>query len=96
MPFTAWGNKLRRHLRRDHDRNPQQLIDVAAEAGLDRQACEAMLNSEAGLEVIAQAGVRSQRHQVDCAPFFIVNIAIILSGAQAPETLLDAFKQATT
>jgi predicted DsbA family dithiol-disulfide isomerase len=74
--------------------NPQQLIDVAAEAGLDRQACEAMLNSEAGLEVIAQAGVRSQRHQLDGVPFFIINNVITLSGAQAPETLLDAFKQA--
>ena len=29
-------------------------------------------------------------------PFFIINNAITLSGAQAPETFLDAFKQATT
>ena len=29
-------------------------------------------------------------------PFFIINNAITLSGAQAPETFLAAFKQATT
>jgi len=74
----------------------QTLIDVAAEVGLDRQFAEEMLNSEAGLDVIAQAGERSQRHQVDGVPFFIINNAITLSGAQAPETFLDAFKQANT
>ncbi|MEJ7594237.1 MAG: DsbA family protein [Planctomycetaceae bacterium] len=34
----------------------QTLIDVDAETGLERQVAEAMLNSEAGLEVIAEAG----------------------------------------
>ncbi|TWU49337.1 DsbA family oxidoreductase [Rubripirellula reticaptiva] len=76
--------------------NYQALIDVAAEAGLDRQAAEEMLNSEDGMDVIAQAGKRSRQHQVDGVPFFIINNAITLSGAQAPETFLDAFKQAST
>lgn len=76
--------------------NQQTLIDVASESGLDRKATETMLKSEAGLEAIAQAGKRSQRHQVDGVPFFIINNAITLSGAQAPETFLDAFKQADT
>jgi predicted DsbA family dithiol-disulfide isomerase len=76
--------------------NQQTLIDVASESGLDRQIADTMLNSEAGLEVIAQAGERSRRHQVEGVPFFIINNAITLSGAQAPETFLDAFKQANT
>ncbi len=76
--------------------NRQTLMDVTAEAGLDRQASEDMLNSDEGIDVIAQAGERSQRHQVDGVPFFIINNAITLPGAQAPETFLDAFKQANT
>jgi predicted DsbA family dithiol-disulfide isomerase len=74
--------------------NQQTLIDVAFETGLDRQIVGAMLRSEEGLEVFTQAGERSRRHQVEGVPFFIINDAITLSGAQAPETFLDAFKQA--
>ena len=76
--------------------NRQTLMDVTAEAGLDRQASEELLNSDDGMGVIAQAGERSQRHHVEGVPFFIINNAITLSGAQSPETFLDAFKQATT
>lgn len=76
--------------------NQQTLIDVVAVAGLNRQAAEEMLNSDDGMDVIAQAGERSQRHRVDGVPFFIINNAITLSGAQGPETFLGAFKQATT
>jgi len=74
--------------------NYQTLIDVAAEAGLDRRAAETLLRSEAGLDVISNGREMSQRHQVDGVPFFIINNTITLSGAQAPETFLDAFKQA--
>jgi predicted DsbA family dithiol-disulfide isomerase len=73
--------------------NRQTLIDLAAEAGLDRQAAEAMLNSGDGMDVIEEAGELSQRHQVTGVPFFIINNAITLSGAQEPETFLDAFRQ---
>ena len=73
--------------------NRQTLIDVAAEAGLDRQAAEAMLNSGDGMDVIEEAGELSQRHQVTGVPFFIINNAITLSGAQEPETFLEAFRQ---
>jgi predicted DsbA family dithiol-disulfide isomerase len=75
--------------------NRQTLIDVAAVAGLERQFSETMLHSNDGLDVIANGREMSQRHQVDGVPFFIINDAITLSGAQAPETFLDAFKQAT-
>ena len=76
--------------------NQQTLIDLVAEAGLARQTSEEMLNSEAGLDVIAQADELSQRHKVDGVPFFIINQAITLSGAQSSETFVDAFKQAKT
>lgn len=76
--------------------NRQTLVDVAAEAGLDRKAAEAMLNCDDGLEAISNGREMSQRHYVDGVPFFIINNAVTLSGVQAPETFLDAFKRANT
>ena len=73
--------------------NPQTHIDVAAEAGLDRQAAEAMLNSDEGMDVIANATEMSQRHGVTGVPFFIIDQKITLSGAQQAEAFLEAFRQ---
>lgn len=73
--------------------NQQTLVDVAADSGLDRQSAETMLNSEAGMDIIAQAGELSQRYDVTGVPFFIINNAITLSGAQEPDTFLDAFRK---
>jgi predicted DsbA family dithiol-disulfide isomerase len=67
---------------------------VASEAGLERQIAESMLASDEGMTVIEKAGELSQRHQVTGVPFFIINNAIPLSGAQEPDTFLDAFRQA--
>jgi len=74
--------------------NCQTLIDVVSETGLERQAAETMLGSDEGMNVIQKAGELSRRHQVTGVPFFIINNAITLSGAQEPDTFLDAFKQA--
>jgi predicted DsbA family dithiol-disulfide isomerase len=72
--------------------NQQTRIDVVAVAGLDRQAAKVMLNSDEGMKVIQEAGELSRRHGVTGVPFFIINQKLTLSGAQAPETFLDAFK----
>lgn len=74
--------------------NGHVLIDVVAGAGLDRLRAEAMLNSNEGMEAIQEAGALSHRHRVDGVPFFIVNDEITLSGAQQPDTFLEAFRQA--
>ena len=73
--------------------NHQTLIDVAAEAGLDRQAAEIMLNGDEGIDVISNAKELSQQHGVTGVPFFIINQKITLSGAEQAETFLEAFKQ---
>ena len=73
--------------------NCQTLIDVVSEAGLERQVAESMLGSDEGMDVISNARELSQRHGVTGVPFFIINNAITLSGAQEPETFRDAFKQ---
>ena len=74
--------------------NRTTLIDVVVEAGLERQVVEAMLNSDEGMDVIADAGEMSRRHGVSGVPFFIINDEITLSGAQQPDTFLEAFRLA--
>ena len=73
----------------------QTLIDVVAEAGLERQLAEALLNSNEGMDAIKEAEELSRRHRVDGVPFFIINNKITLSGAQQPDAFLDAFREAT-
>jgi predicted DsbA family dithiol-disulfide isomerase len=74
--------------------NRQTLIDVVAEAGLERHRAEAILNSEEGMDAIKEAQERSRWHRVDGVPFFIINNEITLSGAQQPDVFLDAFREA--
>jgi predicted DsbA family dithiol-disulfide isomerase len=75
--------------------NRQTLIDVVAEAGLDRARAEGVLNSDDGLEAMKEAEELSRRFRVEGVPFFVVNNKITLSGAQQPDSLLEAFNQAT-
>lgn len=74
--------------------NPQTLIDVVAKAGLDRGKADPLLNSDEGMEAIKDAGEQARRFRVDSVPFFVVNGKITLSGAQQPDTFLEAFRQA--
>jgi predicted DsbA family dithiol-disulfide isomerase len=74
--------------------NRQALIDVVAEAGLDRAKAEALLNSDDGLEAIKESDELARRFRVEGVPFFIINGKITLGGAQPPEAFLEAFGQA--
>lgn len=74
--------------------NRQTLINVVAEVGLDRQAAEAMLDSDEGMDVIANATEMSKRYEVDGVPFFIIDQKLTLAGAQQPETFVEAFQNA--
>jgi predicted DsbA family dithiol-disulfide isomerase len=73
--------------------NRQTLIDVVAEAGLDRHRADAMMNSEEGMEAIKEANELARRYRVDGVPYFIVNNEITLGGAQQPDKFLEAFGQ---
>lgn len=72
--------------------NTETLVSVTAEAGVERQAVEVMLNSDGGTEAIVTGLELSQHHEVTSVPFFIINNEITLSGAQDSETFLEAFK----
>ena len=73
--------------------NRPTLIDVVAEAGLERQRAESVLDSDEGLNEIKAANEQAQRFRVDGVPFFIINGEIKLSGAQPPDVFLAAFNQ---
>ena len=74
--------------------NHQTLLDVVAEAGLDRHRAEAVLNSDDGLEAIREGEEMSRRFRVDGVPFFIIDGKITLPGAQPPDAFVEAFRQA--
>lgn len=74
--------------------NRQTLIDVAAQAGLDRHQAEAVLDGDDGLEAIKEAGELAWRFRVEGVPFFIIDSNLMLSGAQQPDAFLEAFTQA--
>lgn len=73
--------------------NRVALLNVVAEAGLDREKAEAVLNGNDGLEAIQELLGEARQVGVDGVPFFIVNEQIVLSGAQPSEVFVDAFKQ---
>src|SRR5262245_24631606 len=49
--------------------NRQSLLDVVAEAGLDRHGAEAVLNGDDGLEAIKEADAQARRFPVEGVPF---------------------------
>ena len=71
----------------------QTLIELASEAGLDQSASAALLDSDQGMNVLEDAVELSHGHQVTGVPFFIINNAVTLAGAQDSETFLEAFRQ---
>ncbi len=73
----------------------QTLLDVVAEAGLDRDRAEAELGSEHSLAAIRAEEAEAHRFCVQDVPFFILNGKVALSGAQEPKVFLEAFEQAS-
>jgi predicted DsbA family dithiol-disulfide isomerase len=71
------------------------LIAVAAGAGLDRAEVETRLDDATGRERVAADDVHVREIGIDGVPYFIFNGRLAVSGAQAPEVLLDAMRQAT-
>lgn len=70
------------------------LADVAAKAGLDRAQTKAWLESDADRETVLGADIEARGAGIGGVPFFIFNRKIGVSGAQDPETLLQAMLQA--
>lgn len=72
----------------------EELVVIAAEAGLDAQAARAFLADPAARDAVAQADAEARRMGISGVPFFIFNRKVAVSGAQDPAALLQAMQQA--
>lgn len=69
------------------------LLGIATAVGLDRDACRSALTDEAlGAEIVALER-RAGEIGVSGVPFFIVDDRWAVSGAQSPETWIEALRE---
>jgi predicted DsbA family dithiol-disulfide isomerase len=70
------------------------LTDIAGESGMDRLEVERYLASDEDVAEVRANAEEAQRMGISGVPFFIFNRKISASGAQPPEGLLSAMRQA--
>jgi predicted DsbA family dithiol-disulfide isomerase len=69
------------------------LLDVVAEAGLDRGRAEAFLKNDGGIGDIRQEEAEARRLGVSGVPYFVINGKVGMSGARSVAEFLAAFEQ---
>lgn len=73
------------------------ILRVAAEAaGLDGEAANGILNSDQYADAVRADEEQYRQAGVSAVPAFIINQQYLISGAQEPETLANAFKEIAT
>ena len=70
------------------------LLAIATSTGLERATVEEWLDNAEAREAVAAEDARARELGIEGVPFFIFNGRLGVSGAQVPEVLLDAMKQA--
>jgi predicted DsbA family dithiol-disulfide isomerase len=71
----------------------EDLADLAAEIGLDRDEALRSLESGEYLEAVHADQEQAMRYGIRGVPFFVIDGKYGVSGAQAPETFAQALKQ---
>jgi len=74
----------------------ENLVAIATAAGLDRARVEQCLADPQSRQAVAEEDQRARAIGVEGVPFFIFNGKLAVSGAQGPEALLKAMRQAET
>lgn len=69
------------------------LLDCVAAAGLDVEEARGVLASGAESETVRQDEARYREAGISAVPAFILNQRYLISGAQEPQTLVDALRQ---
>ena len=69
------------------------LIGCAESIGLDGARAKAILKSDAYTEAVRTDEARYQQAGVSAVPAFIINQRHLISGAQEPDTLVNAFRE---
>lgn len=72
----------------------QTLIDIAGEAGLDREKVTLLLGSNTGKMEIEMAEKELTDLGITSVPLFIIDDRLAISGAQSVETFTKAFEEA--
>lgn len=75
--------------------DPAALADIAASAGLARDAVAAYIATEEDRAEVAHADEYARISGIGGVPFFIFNRKVGVSGAQEADTLLKAMEQAS-
>jgi len=68
------------------------LADIGATAGLDRDAVTKFLAGDEGAAEVRAEEQRGREKGVDAVPTFVIGGKFVVSGAQAPEVFLEAFR----
>ena len=74
----------------------ENLVAIATAAGLDRKKAEHCLADAQARRAVESEDQRARAIGVEGVPFFIFNGRLAVSGAQGPQALLDAMRQAET
>lgn len=70
------------------------LAGIAAELGIDADQVRAALAGDDGTEAVRQDLAQAQAYGISGVPFFVIDQAYGVSGAQPPEVLVAAMEQA--
>ena len=70
------------------------LVRLAVEVGLDADAARSMLKGTAFADAVRADEARAQGFGISAVPFFAIDERYGISGAQPPEVMLDALRQA--
>lgn len=79
-----------RHVGRDED-----LADLAVEAGLDRDEVLKSLAADEYLSAVEADQAQAMAYGIRAVPTFVIDGKYGISGAQAPETFVEAFRKVT-
>jgi predicted DsbA family dithiol-disulfide isomerase len=74
--------------------DPAALAAAAVEGGLDAAEVTELLAADRGSAAVREWEQKGSRLGISGVPFFVINGAVVLSGAQPPETFRAAIEQA--
>ncbi len=71
----------------------ETLVGVAESAGLDADTVRAYLQGDEDREDVLRADAEARHLGIEGVPFYVIDNKYGISGAQAPETFVQAFEQ---
>ena len=69
------------------------LVNCATSVGLDAEEARAVLSSDRYADSVREDEARYQQAGVSAVPAYVVNQKYLISGAQEPNTLIDALRE---